>query len=1294
MHSGDVIAERFEIEHLAGRGGMGTVFRARDRETGGPVAIKVQSGCGEAQGRRWAREAMLLGDLSGPGTVRYLSHGRTPTGDLYLVMEWLEGEDLAARLELERLTVSESLGLVGQVATALAPVHLRGIIHRDIKPSNLFLVERDVSRVKVIDFGIARIVGGGASSHALLGTPGYVAPEQARGASSIDARADVFALGCVLFECLTGRPAFVGEHVMALLAKILFDEAPRPSDVDPSFPDELDDLVARMLAKNPEERPANGGVVAAQIQALTLRGDSLARRAPRAPVLTRREQRLLFIVLVGSNRNGAASKTVEAQRTLSESTEVAQEIHAVARAYNGVATALADRTTLIAIESSGTANDQAMHAARCARALRAIAPEIPLAIALGRTNGGERLPVGAALDRCRHLMGVAHEVRTPVAPLPILLDSGIEGLLDSRFDLAHLGAIATLENEKLRLELPRTFVGKPTLCLGRDRELAELEALLAESTQQRVSRAVLVTGPAGIGKSRLLDELLARVQHWPRAPQIWLGRGDPMRVGAPFGLLAQAIRHAAGTHEREPADLRRARIRARVAKCVPSHDQQRVGEFLCELAGAPIQADPSLQLRAARADAGLMRDQLASAWTDWLSAETSIEPTLLVLEDVHWGDLPSLRFVDAGLRRVRDQGWIVLALARPDVHETFPRLWADRRVREIRLEELSRGSAERLVVEALGERATPATVKRLVDRAEGIPLYLEELIRGEVRGNGTVDPPDTLLAMLQARLERLEVETRRVLRAASVFGETFHPQAVTLLCGADTDVSAALRELEEHELIERRRSVRSRDDEEFVFRHGLVREAAYATLTESDRALGHRLAAQWLEEHGESDAMTLAEHCERGQDGAGAARWFVSASEQALRANDLDAVIARADRGVACGAEGETLGALRLLQSEAQLWRGELGSAERYVILAMEHLPHGSTRWYRAALGLLMQSASSESKSAHVIAELAAAARSERSAAQTMAFALALRLRTMENDLEGAKPFFAHLQTIDRENHDRPELTAMVPAGLFYWWSYVDFDPWLRKQCSERCASESESVGDAMNSAMASVHIGWANIALGAYEEAERVLTETLERASERGFGHLIGGFARLYLGAALGRLGRLEEARTLEIETAAKLFEAGNWLYGGLARAELARILFEMGQCDAARHEARSACEVLARVPAVQIGALAIHSRLALATAEPELALELAQAGARILDAHGCVTESEVCLRLSLSDALAATNQPHASELELERASRLLDSRAERILDANWRRSFVGRVSENVEVAERFAGSSRIRIS
>jgi eukaryotic-like serine/threonine-protein kinase len=667
-----------------------------------------------------------------------------------------------------------------------------------------------------------------------------------------------------------------------------------------------------------------------------------------------------------------------------------------------------------------------------------------------------------------------------------------------------------------------------------------------------------------------------------------------------------------------------------------------------------------------------------------------------VLEDVHWGDLPSLRFVDAGLRRVRDQGWIVLALARPDVHDTFPRLWADRRVREMRLEELSRGSAERLVVQVLGEQATPATVKRLVDRAAGIPFYLEELIRSEVRGNGTVDPPETLLAMLQARLERLEAETRRVLRAASVFGETFHPQAVTLLCGADTDVSAAMRELEEHELIERRTSARLRDDEEFVFRHGLVREAAYATLTESDRRLGHRLAAQWLEEHGESDAMTLAEHCERGQNGAGAARWFVSASEQALRANDLDAVIARADRGIACGAEGETLGALRLLQSEAQLWRGELASAERYVILAMEHLPQGGTRWYRAALGLLMQSASSgrESKSAHVIAELAAAARSERSAAQTMAFALALRLRTMENDLEGAKPFFAHLQTIDREVRDRPELTAMVPGGLFYWWSYVDFDPWLRKQCAERCARESHSVGDAMNSAMASVHIGWANIALGAYEEAERVLTSTLEHASERGFGHLIGDFARLYLGAALARLGRLEEARSLELETTAKLFEAGNWLYGGLARAELARILFEMGQCDAARHEARSACEVLARVPAVQVGALAIHSRIALAAAEPQQALELAQTGARILDAHGCVTESEVCLRLSLSDALAATNHARASALELERASRSLESRAERIVDASWRRSFVGRVAENVEVVERCAGSSRSRIS
>src|SRR5262249_27498339 len=155
----------------------------------------------------------VLATIRHPGIVRYIAYGTTSTGEPYLVLSWLEGETLLDRLKRQGLTLPETLSLGGRIATALGAVHQRRVVHRDIKPSNLFLPGGAVDQVTLIDFGIARLAAAREQltmPGGMLGTPGYVAPEQARGDPSVDARADVFSLGCVLYRCLTGRGAFQG----------------------------------------------------------------------------------------------------------------------------------------------------------------------------------------------------------------------------------------------------------------------------------------------------------------------------------------------------------------------------------------------------------------------------------------------------------------------------------------------------------------------------------------------------------------------------------------------------------------------------------------------------------------------------------------------------------------------------------------------------------------------------------------------------------------------------------------------------------------------------------------------------------------------------------------------------------------------------------------------------------------------------------------------------------------------------------------------------------------------------
>ncbi|MCC6555309.1 MAG: protein kinase, partial [Polyangiaceae bacterium] len=921
MRPGDVIAERFVSERLASAGGMGSVYRALDRETGEIVAIKTLHQPSH-DGKRFLREAHVLAELRHPGVVRYVAHGVTGAGAAYLAIEWLEGHDLEERLQGGPLGARDALALAGRVAEALGAAHARGVIHRDIKPANLFLVGGDLRAVKILDFGVARFGEVSATrTGAVIGTPAYMAPEQARGERGIDARADVFALGAVLFECLTGRPPFVADHLMAVLATVLLEEAPRASELSREVPAELDALIARMLSKDREGRPVDGAAVARAVAELDPGADSRAEEQGAAPpALTGREQRLLGVVLAGAAGGlRRAGDPPGSSRGLGIRLGPSREQGAAkALAPLGAqVTPLMDGSLLVTVRARGSAVDQAAHAARCALALRAVLPDAKMALALGRATladrqtrdgaapspgGGPRstTPVGEVIDRAAGLLGLAplegHD------PQPIRLDEVTAGLLDLRFDVRGDAAGLWLQGEREIVPVGRTLLGKPVPFVGRERELDLLSGLFEECASEPVARAVLVTGAAGVGKSRLRAELVERIERRGERALVLQAHGDPMRAGSPFSLIAPAIRRAAGIRGGEPVAVRRQKLRARVGRNLAGADLTRVSEFLGELVSAPFQGDESVELRAARQDPMLMGDQMRRAWEDFLAAECAEQPVVLVLENLHWGDLPSVKFIDAALRSLADRPLLVLALGRPEVRDAFPRLWEGRGVHEVRLAELGRKAGERLVRAVLGDAAPAETVARIVGQAAGNAFYLEELIRAVATGRGD-RPPETVLAMVEARLEALDPDARRVLRAASVFGQVFWQDGVAALLGlreGDRGLEGRLRGLAAMEIVSPRGGGlgappgeapidggRFPGRPEYAFRSLLLREAAYAMLTEQDRTLGHRLAGAWLEEAGETDAVTLAEHFERGGEPRSAIVWYRNAAEQALASTDL-----------------------------------------------------------------------------------------------------------------------------------------------------------------------------------------------------------------------------------------------------------------------------------------------------------------------------------------------------------------------------------------------------------------------
>jgi len=255
----------YTIETKIGEGGMGAVFSAVHPLIGKRAAVKVlkKELCEDPITlERFIDEARVVNQIGHPNIVDVFAFGTLPDGRSYFIMEWLKGESLRERVERGSLNYLEAAGILNSLAQALVAAHEKGIIHRDLKPDNVFLIEDRtgaIPRVKLLDFGIAKLVRQDQSvsrtaTGAMIGTPQYVAPEQAKG-HSIDARVDIYSLGCVSFELLTGRPPFVADNAMEMVAKHLMEPPPRPSQFQP-VPKELDDLVVAMLAKNRDERPS------------------------------------------------------------------------------------------------------------------------------------------------------------------------------------------------------------------------------------------------------------------------------------------------------------------------------------------------------------------------------------------------------------------------------------------------------------------------------------------------------------------------------------------------------------------------------------------------------------------------------------------------------------------------------------------------------------------------------------------------------------------------------------------------------------------------------------------------------------------------------------------------------------------------------------------------------------------------------------------------------------------------------------------------------------------------------
>jgi len=289
---GDLIGGKYRVEREIGQGGVGRVVQARHLELQLTVAIKILLRDEEEQVVRFMREARAAVLLRGEHVAKVTDVGRLPDGTPYMVMEFLEGENLGSVTERGPLSIDDATTYFLQACEGVAEAHSLGIVHRDIKPANLFLTRSARGRplVKVLDFGIAK--GGVAAGDdlrltgelAVFGSPPYMSPEQVRASRDVDCRSDIWSLGVSLYELLTGHVPFDGETAQDICAQVLTAEPPPMRRWEPAVPEGLERVVARCLAKSPADRFQNVWDVAVAVEPF----------APLAARNAERVQELLF----------------------------------------------------------------------------------------------------------------------------------------------------------------------------------------------------------------------------------------------------------------------------------------------------------------------------------------------------------------------------------------------------------------------------------------------------------------------------------------------------------------------------------------------------------------------------------------------------------------------------------------------------------------------------------------------------------------------------------------------------------------------------------------------------------------------------------------------------------------------------------------------------------------------------------------------------------------------------------------------------------------------------------------
>jgi tetratricopeptide (TPR) repeat protein/class 3 adenylate cyclase len=895
----------YQVLDLLGGGGMGVVYRARDTRLARTVALKFLpahlSGDPAAK-ERFLVEAQAAAALDHPNICAIHEIGETESGELFLAMPFYDGETLRRMLDRGALAVDDAIAIAVQIADGLERAHQNAVVHRDIKPANLLVTADGV--VKILDFGVAKLAD--VSITAPGETPGtiaYMSPEQAEGAD-VDHRTDVWSLGVVLYEMLAGERPFRGASDRLVLEAIR-EAAPAPlSPLRADVTETLDGMVRKALAQRPADRYGTAGDLAADLRAIASGGAEAER------LLQPAAERCRAVIVVSTLAGYAAL----VERLVPEEAErMAAGIRATAldimTRHGGVVSRLDAEEMAFAFGVPATREDDAIRAVRAALELHAEvrrltrtvhrAPSDEVALHTGIETGMVVAQPAVTGRREYSIAGSASRVAARLsmhAPVgEVWISASCHRLVDAYFEAEAREALPGRDQEHTlvpyRVLRESEAARRPavTAFTGREPELGTLRRCFAEA-RAGGGRLVTVVGDAGMGKSRLLHEFCGDLD----TSLVLLLQGRCQSYGGdaaylPFIQMLTSWFGLAGIEDRMD------RLHAVVA-AVREIDED-LDEFiplflhLLSIASDEFPVPKHLhgdQFRLA------MQDALAAIFT--LAARKL--PAVLLFEDWHWADEGSRAALRQLIEVIAEHSLLVVVSYRPGYGVAFD---ADVELTPVPLRPLDYGSSVAILRSLLKVYAFPDKLSQLLhERTLGNPFFLEEICHtlredGTIRIEGaaavlarpidTVDLPDTVQAVIRARLDRLDRDARDVLRLAAVVGREFSRRLLEEALPNHGRIARSLEALKAAALVQQRSVA---PEAAYRFKHVLTQEVAYASLLEHQRRQLHERVGDALErvhgENTENELDRLVHHFSRAEQWDRAVHYGLRWAE---RARDL-----------------------------------------------------------------------------------------------------------------------------------------------------------------------------------------------------------------------------------------------------------------------------------------------------------------------------------------------------------------------------------------------------------------------